>query len=164
MPCYSVPRSKHWPTHPQHPVRKRVARRFSYKELLYNYATIIDYDKDAEITQTFFATVQSKFEWAITGMTAPEIIKSRAEATERHMGLKTWKNAPDGKIRRADVTVAKNYLSEDELRELNRFVTMYLDYAEDQANRKKTMTMVQWISKLDAFLEFNERPQLQNAG
>ncbi|WP_459556417.1 virulence RhuM family protein [Lacunimicrobium album] len=138
-------------------------RRF-YQKITDIYATSIDYKNDAQLTQEFFATVQNKLEWAITGMTAAEIIKQRANAALPHMGLATWKNAPDGAVRKADVTIAKNYLTEDELSQLNRIVTMYLDFAEDQARRKKTMTMAQWLSKLDAFLEFNDRAVLNHAG
>jgi hypothetical protein len=138
-------------------------RRF-YQKITDIYATSIDYKNDAQLTQEFFATVQNKLEWAITGMTAAEIIKQRANAALPHMKLATWKNAPDGAVRKADVTIAKNYLTEDELNQLNRIVTMYLDFAEDQAQRKKTMTMAQWISKLDAFLEFNDRAVLNHAG
>ena len=124
----------------------------------------IDYDKDAELTHTFFKTVQNKLHWAIHGRTAAEIIKERADASKPKMGLTTWKNAPDGRIRKSDVTVAKNYLSQDEISELNRVVTMYLDYAEDQAQRRKTLTMHDWEDKLDAFLQFNEREVLTHAG
>ncbi len=142
----------------------RASERRFYQKITDIYATSIDYDSKAELTQEFFATVQNKLEWAITGMTDAEIIQSRADAAQSHMGLTTWKNAPGGKIRKGDVTVAKNYLSDTELRDLNRIVTMYLDFAEDQAQRRKTMTMAQWIERLDAFLEFNERAVLQHAG
>lgn len=138
-------------------------RRF-YQKITDIYATSIDYRSDAQITQEFFAIVQYKLEWAITGMTAAEIIKQRANANLPHMGLATWKTAPHGPLRKTDVTIAKNYLTEDELSQLNRIVTMYLDFAEDQAQRKKAMTMAQWISKLDAFLEFNDRAVLNHAG
>ncbi len=128
------------------------------------YATSIDYDKDSPITREFFATVQNKLHWAIHGNTAAEIVKLRADAAKPHMGLTTWKNAPTGPVRKADVTVAKNYLTHDELDALNRIVSMYLDYAEDQARRKKTVTMAEWVAKLDAFLQFNERNILTHAG
>lgn len=124
----------------------------------------VDYDPHSEITQQFYATVQNKLHWAIHGHTAAEIIAHRAHADRPNMGLTTWKNAPHGKIRRADVTVAKNYLTEAELRELNRIVTMYLDFAEDQARRRLPMSMAQWVVRLDAFLEFNERDILTDAG
>ena len=124
----------------------------------------IDYSRDAEITQTFFKTVQNKFHWAITGKTAAELIADRADAEHPNMGLATWKNAPEGRILKSDVTVAKNYLNEDELKSLERVVGMYVDYAENQASRQIAMTMVDWFSKLDAFLQFNEYEVLKNAG
>lgn len=124
----------------------------------------IDYQKDAEITQTFFKTVQNKLHWAITGMTAAEIIAARADADQPHMGLTTWKKAPDGKVLKSDVAVAKNYLAEDEIKALERIVSMYLDYAEDQAARNIPMRMADWVEKLDGFLRFNERQVLTNAG
>jgi len=124
----------------------------------------IDYNKDAEITQTFFKTVQNKLHWAITGHTAAEIIARRADASEPNMGLKTWKNAPKGKILKGDITIAKNYLEEKEIKALERVVTMYLDYAENQAARQIPMKMTDWVSKLDAFLQFNEYDILKNAG
>lgn len=124
----------------------------------------LDYDPKSELTQTFYKTVQKKLEWAITGKTAAEIIASRADAGNPNMGLTTWKNAPSGKILKSDVMVAKNYLAEHEIKELNRIVGMYLDYAETQAARHKYMTMKDWIEKLDAFLKFNEYEVLQNAG
>ncbi|MFZ5823602.1 MAG: virulence RhuM family protein [Bacillota bacterium] len=124
----------------------------------------IDYDPDAEITRTFFKTVQNKLHWAITGKTAAEIIAERARADKPNMGLKTWKNAPQGKIMKSDVTVAKNYLEERELKELERIVSMYLDYAENQAARQIPMRMEDWVNKLDAFLQFNEYDILTNAG
>jgi hypothetical protein len=123
-----------------------------------------DYDKDADITQTFFATVQNKLHFAIHGFTAPELIANRADATKPNMGLTTWKNAPDGKILGNDTGIAKNYLEEPELKALERIVTMYLDFAELQAERQTIMTMNDWIKKLDAFLTFNEYDLLKNAG
>ena len=114
--------------------------------------------------QDFFATVQNKLHWAIHGHTAAELVAERADAAQPNMGLTTWRNAPAGKIRKTDVSVAKNYLTEDELRSLNRIVTQYLDYAEDQAERRRTMTMADWKERLDAFLEFNEREVLADAG
>ena len=142
----------------------RASERRFYQKITDIYATSVDYDARADITQQFFATVQNKLEWAITGMTAAEIIKSRADAALPNMGLMTWKTAPHGRIRKGDVTVAKNYLRQEEISELNRIVTMYLDFAEDQTRRRRTMTMAQWILRLDAFLEFNERDVLQHAG
>jgi len=124
----------------------------------------IDYNKDADITQTFFKTVQNKLHWAITGKTAAQIIAERAKSSEPNMGLKTWKNAPTGKILKTDVTIAKNYLIEKEIKELERVVTMYLDYAENQAAREIPMKMADWIQKIDAFLQFNEYKILKDAG
>lgn len=124
----------------------------------------IDYDKDAELTQTFFKTVQNKLHWAITGKTAAEIIAGRADASKPAMGLTTWKNAPDGKVLKGDLAVAKNYLAESEIKELERIVAMYLDYAENQAARQIPMKMADWVQKLDAFLSFNEYEVLTNAG
>ncbi len=124
----------------------------------------IDYQKDAEITLTFFKTVQNKLHWAITGQTAAEIVTRRASAEKPHMGLTTWKNAPDGKILKSDVATAKNYLEENEIKGLERIVTMYLDYAENQAARQSPMKMTDWIKKLDAFLQFNDYDILNNAG
>jgi hypothetical protein len=124
----------------------------------------IDYNRNAEITQTFFKTVQNKLHWAITGKTAAELIAERAQADHPHMGLKTWKNAPQGRIQKSDVTVAKNYLEEGEIKALERIVSMYLDYAENQAARQISMSMADWVEKLDAFLKFNEYNVLKNAG
>ena len=124
----------------------------------------IDYNVDSETTKKFFATVQNKLHWAITKQTAAEIIVSRADHTKDNMGLTSWKNSPKGKIRKSDVTIAKNYLTEKELKPLNRIVTMYLDYAEHQAEKKIPMTMKEWVDKLDAFLEFNEEDILQHSG
>jgi hypothetical protein len=142
----------------------RASERMFYQKITDIYATSIDYDPTHPISQTFFATVQNKLHWAIHGRTAAEVIKERADAAVPHMGLTTWKNAPQGPIRKADVTIAKNYLDEEEIRELNRIVTMYLDFAEDQARRRKPMHMADWVAKLDAFLEFNERNILTHAG
>ena len=124
----------------------------------------IDYDAGASITQTFFKTVQNKLHWAITGKTAAELIADRASAAVPNMGLKTWKNSPKGRILKSDVTVAKNYLEEDEIKSLERIVGMYLDYAENQAARQIPMHMADWVQKLDAFLQFNEYDVLKNAG
>lgn len=124
----------------------------------------IDYDAKADITQTFFATVQNKLHWAIHGHTAAELIAERVDSEQPNMGLKTWKKAPKGKILKTDVTVAKNYLDEKEIKSLERIVTMYLDFAELQAERQAPMKMIDWITKLDGFLQFNEYDVLSNAG
>ncbi len=124
----------------------------------------IDYKKDAEITQTFFKTVQNKLHWAITKNTAAQLIAERADANKPNMGLQTWKNAPIGKILKSDIGVAKNYLIEKEIKDLERIVSMYLDYAENQAARQIPMKMADWIQKLDAFLQFNEYELLKDAG
>lgn len=142
----------------------RASERRFYQKITDIYATSVDYDPEAPLTQEFYATVQNKLHWAIHGHTAAEIIKERADARRPNMGLTTWKNAPGGAIRKADVGVAKNYLSQDELDALNRIVTMYLDYAEDQARHKRPMHMADWVTKLDAFLQFNERNILKHAG
>jgi hypothetical protein len=143
----------------------RASERRFYQKITDIYASCsIDYDPRSEITQTFFATVQNKLHWAIHGKTAAELVHARADADKPQMGLTSWKNSPQGPIRKADVGVAKNYLSEDELRELNRVVTMYLDYAEDQAQRRQPMSMSDWVAKLDGFLQFNERNILTHAG
>jgi hypothetical protein len=124
----------------------------------------IDYHASSEVTKTFFKTVQNKLHWAVTGKTAAEIIAERADASKPTMGLTTWKNAPDGKVLKSDVSIAKNYLIEGEIKELQRIVSMYLDYAENQAARQIPMKMTDWITKLDAFLQFNEYDVLTNAG
>lgn len=139
-------------------------RRF-YQKIADIYAQCsADYKADAEITKTFFATVQNKLHWAITGQTAAEIIHTRADSNKEKMGLTNWKNAPAGKIRKTDVGIAKNYLNEKELDGLNRIVSMYLDFAEMQANRGVMMYMKDWIARLDAFLQFNEQAVLHDAG
>ena len=142
----------------------RASKRKFYQKITDIYATAMDYRADAETTQTFFATVQNKLHFAIHGQTAAEVIVSRADSKKQHMGLTTWKNAPHGKILRPDVSIAKNYLTEKELKFLDRIVTMYLDYAEDQAERGVPMTMKDWASKLNAFLKFNERDILDHPG
>jgi hypothetical protein len=124
----------------------------------------IDYNKDAEITQTFFKTVQNKLHWAITGKTAAELISQRVDAEKPNMGLTTWKNAPKGKILKSDISTAKNYMQEKEIKELERIVTMYLDFAELQAERQIQMKMADWVTRLDAFLKFNEYQILKDAG
>lgn len=143
----------------------RASERRFYQKITDIYAQCsIDYDPKAEITQTFYKTVQNKLHWAITGHTAAEIIKERANAAKPFMGLTTWKNAPQGKILKTDVSVAKNYLNEKEIRDLNRIVTMYLDFAELQAERQVPMKMTDWVARLDAFLQFNEYNVLKDAG
>jgi hypothetical protein len=124
----------------------------------------MDYAKDDPQTLTFYKTVQNKLEWAITGKTAAEIIQSRANAEQPNMGLQAWKHAPTGKVLKSDVSVAKNYLIEKEIKELERIVSMYLDYAELQASRNIPMKMADWVEKLDAFLAFNGYEILQDAG
>ncbi len=139
-------------------------RRF-YQKITDIYSSCsADYSKDTDITQKFFATVQNKLHWAMTGQTAAELISSSVDSTKENMGLTTWKNAPKGKIRKTDVGIAKNYLNEKELNGLNRIVTMYLDFAELQASKGVVMYMKDWIKKLDAFLQFNESAILKDAG
>jgi hypothetical protein len=139
-------------------------RRF-YQQITDIYSECsIDYDKNSEETKEFFAMVQNKLHWAITSQTASEIIYSRANHEKENMGLTNWKNSPNGRIRKTDVVIAKNYLQEKEVKTLNRIVTMYLDYAEHQAQRQIPMTMKDWSKKLNAFLEFNEHDILQDAG
>lgn len=124
----------------------------------------IDYDKDSSITKDFFATVQNKLHFSITGQTAAEIISSRVSHKKENMGLTNWKNSPNGEVRKSDVAIAKNYLNEKELKSLNRIVSMYLDYAEEQAENKTAITMKDWVKKLDSFLQFNEKEILQDNG
>jgi len=123
-----------------------------------------DYDIDSLVTKDFFATVQNKMHWAITGQTAAEIIAARADSSKENMGLTNWKNAPKGAIRKTDTGIAKNYLDESELDGLNRIVSMYLDYAESQARKGVVMFMKDWVTKLDAFLQFNEEAVLKHPG
>lgn len=139
-------------------------RRFYLKITdLYEQASI-DYDAKAEITKTFFATVQNKLHWAVSGKTAAEIIAERADASKPSMGLTTWKNAPHGKVLKGDISTAKNYMIETEIKELNRIVEQYLLYAEGLAERRVPMKMAEWVDRLDAFLKFNEREVLTNPG
>ena len=139
-------------------------RRF-YQKITDIYAQCSsDYDPNSKTTKEFFATVQNKLHWAITGQTAAEIIYARANSKKINMGLTAWKNAPKGKIRKTDITIAKNYLNKTELGLLNMIVTMYLDYAEMQAKNKKIMHMENWILKLNAFLKFNEKEVLEGKG
>ena len=142
----------------------RASERRFYQKITDLYATAADYDRNSEITKTFFATVQNKMHFAVHHSTAAELIVERANHKSLNMGLTTWKNAPDGKIVKADVSVAKNYLKDQELAELNEIVTMYLDYAIRQARRHIPMMMAEWASKLDAFLQFNEADLLTDAG
>lgn len=143
----------------------RASERRFYQKITDIYAQCsYDYDPKSETTRTFFKTVQNKLLFAITGHTAPEIIHDRADSTKDHMGMQTWKNAPDGKILKSDVTISKNYLSKEEISGLNDIVNMYLDYAENQAKRNKLMSMNDWITKLDSFLQFNEYDLMENLG
>lgn len=142
----------------------RASERRFYQKITDIYATAVDYAVDSQITKDFFATVQNKMHYAVHGNTAAEVIVARADHTKDHMGLNTWKNAPGGKIVKADVSVAKNYLSKNEMQELNEIVTMYLDYATRQARRHIPMTMADWASKLDAFLQFNDADILHDKG
>ncbi len=142
----------------------RASERKFYQKITDIYATAMDYSTDSETTKTFFAAVQNKLHFAIHGQTAAELIVNRADSSKERMGLTTWKNAPNGKILKPDVSVAKNYLTEKELKSLDRFVSMYLDYAEDQAERNIPMTMEDWAIRLNVFLQFNEREILDNPG
>ena len=142
----------------------RASERRFYQKITDIYATAVDYDKNSKTTKDFYATVQNKMHFAIHGNTAAEVIVSRANHKKTNMGLQTWKNAPNGKIVKTDVSVAKNYLDKDELAELNEIVTMYLDYATRQARRHIPMTMEDWKEKLDAFLRFNDAEILQDKG
>lgn len=142
----------------------RASERRFYQKITDIYATAVDYSLDSQTTKDFFATVQNKMHYAVHGSTAAEVIMARADHTKEHMGLTSWKNAPDGKIVKADVSIAKNYLSMGEMQELNEIVTMYLDYATRQARRHIPMTMADWASKLDAFLQFNDAEILRDKG
>lgn len=143
----------------------RSSERRLYQKITDIYAQCsADYDPNHEISKEFFATVQNKLHFAIVGETAAEIIYNRVGSNKQNMGLTSWKNSPHGKIRRADVAVAKNYLSLEELDFFNRIVTMYLDYAEFQAKNKQVMYMKDWVAKLDAFLQFNEKEVLEHKG
>ena len=142
----------------------RLSERKFYQKVTDLYATAFDYDKDAKTTRLFFQTVQNKMHYAVHRHTAAELIVERADANKEHMGLTTWENAPDGKILKADVTVAKNYLSKEEMNYLERIVSLYLDYAELQAERKIPMSMEDWAKRLDGFLEFNGNELLIGPG
>ena len=142
----------------------RLSERKFYQKITDIYATSLDYDKTAKTTKTFFATVQNKLHWAIHKHTAAELIMERANHQKDNMGLTTWEAAPEGKIQKYDVSIAKNYLSEDEIQSLERIVTLYLEYAELQASRNIPMMMEDWKKRLDAFLEFTEYEILHDAG
>lgn len=142
----------------------RLSERRFYQKITDIYATSVDYNKDAPTTKAFFAKVQNKLHYAIHGHTAAELIHKRADSSKPHMGLTSWANAPEGKILKTDVAVAKNYLTKDELDSLGRIVNAYLELAEDRARRKIPMSMEDWSKRLDAFLEFDEREVLQNSG
>ena len=142
----------------------RLSERKFYQKVTDLYATAFDYDKDAKTTRLFFQTVQNKMNFAVHRHTAAELIVERADASKEHMGLTTWENAPNGKILKTDVTVAKNYLSEQEMHYLERIVSLYLDYAELQAERKIPMSMEDWAKRLDGFLDFNGNELLTGPG
>jgi len=142
----------------------RASERRFYQKITDLYSLSTDYDKESKQTKDFFATVQNKLHWAITGKTAAEIIYSEVDATKLYMGLKTWKAAPDGKIIKSDVLVAKNYLSNQHIYELNRIVSAYLDLAENNAQRGIAFNMEQWASFLDRFLELSNYPILLDKG
>ena len=142
----------------------RLSERKFYQKITDIYATALDYDKSSKTTKQFFANVQNKLHWAIHRHTAAELIMERADSEKPHMGLTSWENYPDGKIQKYDVSIAKNYLAEDELQGLRRIVSMYLDYAEHQASRHIPMTMEDWADRLNRFLEFNEHEILTDSG
>jgi len=142
----------------------RLSERKFYQKITDLYATAFDYDKDAKTTRRFFQTVQNKMHWAVHRHTAAELIVERADAEKEHMGLTTWESAPDGKIVKADVSIAKNYLNDKEMSYLERIVSLYLDYAELQAERQIPMSMEDWAKRLDGFLEFNGNELLTGAG
>ena len=142
----------------------RLSERHFYQKITDIYATSVDYNKDAPTTKIFFAKVQNKLHFAIHGNTAAELIMQRADRTTANMGLTSWEKAPDGKIIKSDVSVAKNYLAKDELESLGRIVNAYLELSEERARRKIPMTMEDWAKRLDLFLEFDDRDILQNSG
>ena len=142
----------------------RASERKFYQKITDLYATAIDYDKNAATTRRFYATVQNKMHYAVHGHTAAEMIVERADHTKEHMGLTTWADAPDGKIKKSDVTVAKNYLSQDEMKQLNRMVTAYLDFAENMTLRHIPLTMQDWEKRLNSFIEMFDYGILQDAG
>ncbi|WP_292463307.1 virulence RhuM family protein [Methanolobus sp.] len=142
----------------------RLSERRFYQKITDIYATSVDYNKNAPTTKAFFARVQNKLHFAIHGHTAAELIVERADSTKTNMGLSTWENAPDGKILKSDVSVAKNYLAKGELESLGRIVNAYLDLAEERARRRIPMTMEDWAKRLDKFLEFDDRDILHDSG
>lgn len=142
----------------------RFSERKFYQKITDIYATSIDYNKDDELTKEFFAKVQNKLHYGIHGQTAPELILNRANSAKEHMGLTSWKNAPEGKILKSDVVIAKNYLTKDELESLGKIVNAYLDLAEERTKRNIPMTMEDWAKRLDIFLEFDEREVLKDSG
>jgi len=142
----------------------RLSERRFYQKITDIYATSVDYNKDAPTTREFFAKVQNKLHYAIHGQTAAELIRDRADSQKKHMGLTTWANAPDGKILKPDVSVAKNYLHREELDSLGRVVNAYLELAEERAKRRIPMTMEDWAKRLDVFLEMDDREILQDSG
>ena len=142
----------------------RASERKFYQKITDLYATAIDYDKNAATTRRFYATVQNKMHYAVHGHTTAELIVERADHTKEHMGLTTWADAPDGKIKKSDVTVAKNYLSQDEMKQLNRMVTAYLDFAENMTLRHIPLTMQDWEKRLNSFIEMFDYGILQDAG
>lgn len=142
----------------------RASERRFYQKITDLYALAIDYDRNSPLTQEFFAGVQNKLHWAITGKTAAEIVHGSANATLPHMGLTSWKNAPDGKVLKSDVSIAKNYLNQAHIQELNRIVSAYLDLAENRAQRGILMKMVDWARFLDGFLELSSYPILEDKG
>ncbi|MGN8705081.1 virulence RhuM family protein [Bacillota bacterium HCP3S3_F3_1] len=142
----------------------RASERKFYQKITDLYATAIDYDKNAAATRRFYATVQNKMHYAVHGHTAAELIVERADHTKEHMGLTTWADAPDGKIKKSDVTAAKNYLSQDEMKQLNRMVTAYLDFAENMTLRHIPLTMQDWEKRLNSFIEMFDYGILQDAG
>ena len=142
----------------------RLSERKFYQKVTDIYATSLDYSKDAKTTKDFFAKVQNKLHFGIHGNTAAELIYKRADSQKEKMGLTSWKNSPDGKILKTDVSIAKNYLTKDELESLGRIVNAYLDLAEERAKRKIPMTMQDWAKRLDLFLEYDDRAVLQDAG
>lgn len=142
----------------------RLSERMFYQKITDIYSTALDYDVTAKTTQRFFASIQNKLHWAIHGHTAAEVVYNRADATKENMGLTTWRDAPSGKIHKFDVSVAKNYLDENEMAQLGRLVSAYLDIAEDMALRKMPMTMQDWEVRLNRFIEATDRDVLQDAG
>ena len=142
----------------------RASERKFYQKITDLYATAIDYDKNSATTKRFYATVQNKMHYAVHGHTASELIVERADHTKEHMGLTTWADAPDGKIKKSDVTIAKNYLSQDEMKQLNRMVTAYLDFAENMTLRHIPLTMEDWEKRLNSFIEMFDYGILQDAG